>query len=207
VRRLNSLPAFGEEDRSRTTAESIDDAVADVTAALAAEPIDPPSAQAALQALRAQADGLIALGPGSPHTLTLYSAQHDYTTRALVAAFQQRTGIAVRVHFGDDEQLANQLILEGSSTPTDVFLTENSLPLMLLSGEGMLARVDPSTLSRVPGRFNSPNQDWVGVAARETALVFNPQMVTDGQLPRSLLDLGQPRGATRPTECVCATVR
>jgi iron(III) transport system substrate-binding protein len=183
---------FGIRARSQTSAQSIEDAMADVTAALGSEPVDAAAAQAALQTLRAQADGLIALGPGSPQTLTVYSAQHDYTTKALVAAFQQRTGITVRVHFGDDEQLANQLVVEGSATPADVFLTENSLPLMLLSQQGLLARVDPFTLSKVPARFNSPDQDWVGIAARETALIYNPQVISDTQLPNSLLDLGQP---------------
>ncbi len=77
---------FGIRARSRATAEWIEDAMSDVAAALAPEIVDPASAQAALQTLRAQADGLIALGPGTPQTLTLYSAQPSGGERFAVAA-------------------------------------------------------------------------------------------------------------------------
>ena len=76
---------------------------------------------------------------GAGNTLTLYSAQHQGMTNALVKAFERKTGATVRVRFGEDEGLANQIVQEGSASPADVLLSENTPPLELLAGKGLLA--------------------------------------------------------------------
>jgi iron(III) transport system substrate-binding protein len=129
---------------------------------------------------------------GSGGTITLYNAQHEQLTNALVAAFTKQTGINVRVRSGEEPELANQLVEEGSASPADVFLTENSPPLVLLSEKGLLARLPASTLASIPARYDSPVGDWVGLAARATALIYNPKLLPAAQLPRSILDLADP---------------
>jgi iron(III) transport system substrate-binding protein len=131
-------------------------------------------------------------GPTSGGTITLYSGQHEGLTKALVAAFTKQTGTKVQVRNGEDPQLANQLVTEGKASPADVVLTENSPALTLLADKGRLAAVDPATLANVPSRYNSPAGKWVGVAGRETALIYNPKVIPTNQLPASVLDLAQP---------------
>ena len=75
-------------------------------------------------------------GSSSGGTLTLYSAQHEQMTNALAKAFERKTGATVRVRFGEDEGLANQIVQEGSASPADALLTENTPPLELLSKKG-----------------------------------------------------------------------
>jgi iron(III) transport system substrate-binding protein len=128
----------------------------------------------------------------SGNTLTLYSAQHEQMTNALAKAFERKTGATVRIRFGEDEGLANQIVQEGSASPADVLLSENTPPLELLAGKGLLAQVNGSTLARVPARYDSPSGRWVGVAARETALIYNPKLIAIRQLPASILDLAKP---------------
>jgi iron(III) transport system substrate-binding protein len=113
-------------------------------------------------------------------------------TKSLVAAFEKQTGITVRVRFGEDEELANQIVAEGSSSPADLHLTENSPPLVLLEEKHMLAKVTPSAYTKVPARYSSPTRAWVGVAGRATALVYNPKLVPASMLPSSILDLAKP---------------
>jgi iron(III) transport system substrate-binding protein len=140
--------------------------------------------------------GVLAAGCGSSSspggTLTLYSAQHEQLTNALVKAFEKKTGATVRVRFGEDEGLANQIVQEGSASPADVLLTENTPPLELLAEKGLLAKVDSATLAQVPARYDSPSGHWVGVAARETVLIYNPKLVSAARLPPSILDLAKP---------------
>jgi iron(III) transport system substrate-binding protein len=140
----------------------------------------------------------------STDTLTLYSAQHEKLTNAFAKAFEKQTGTKVRVRFGDDEGLANQIAQEGEASPADVLLTENTPPLELLAEKGLLSKVPSSTLARVPARYDSPTGHWVGVAARETALIYNPKLIGAGQLPPSILDLAKPawkgRLAIAPSE-------
>lgn len=125
-------------------------------------------------------------------TLTLYAGQHQQMVRLLVDAFEKQSGIHVEVRYGEAPQLANQLILEGKRTPADVFFAENSPELMRLQDKGLLAPVDKSTLEQIPARYSSDKGDWVGVLARENVLTWNPRLIKQSALPKSLLDLAQP---------------
>jgi iron(III) transport system substrate-binding protein len=125
-------------------------------------------------------------------TLNLYSAQHEQTVDLLTKAFTKETGIDVKVHSGEAPELASELLKEGASSHADVFFTENSPELELLSEKGLLAKVAPATLASVPAADSGSNGDWVGVLARENVLVFNKAMTKEEQLPSSLLDLAKP---------------
>ncbi|HEY2132673.1 MAG TPA: iron ABC transporter substrate-binding protein [Acetobacteraceae bacterium] len=125
-------------------------------------------------------------------TLTLYAAQHEQTVDMITKAFTKATGIEVKVREGEAPELASQLVKEGAATPADVFFTENSPELMLLSERGLLAKTDPATLARVPAQDSGPDGDWVGVLSRENVLVFNTGMIQDQALPASLMDLAKP---------------
>jgi iron(III) transport system substrate-binding protein len=126
-------------------------------------------------------------------TLVLYSAQHEQMTEAFAKGFEEKTGAKVEVREGEDEELANQVEQEGSASPADVILTENTPPLEALAEKGLLAKVEKPTLEQVPAQYNSDEGDWVGVAARETVMVYNPELVAESELPKSILELGEPQ--------------
>ncbi len=146
--------------------------------------------------LRLVLPAVLCFGMASPGTLaaslTLYSAQHEQTVDLLTKAFTKETGIEVKVHNGEAPELASQIVREGASSPADVFFTENSPELELLSEKGLLAKVAPATLASVPAQDSSPAGDWVGVLARENVLVFNKDMIQEASLPASLFDLAKP---------------
>ena len=125
-------------------------------------------------------------------SLTLYSAQHEQTVDILTKEFTKETGIDVKVHSGEAPELASQLVKEGRSSPADVFFTENSPELELLSEKGLLAKVAPATLASVPAQDSGSDGDWVGVLARENVLAYNTGMIKEADLPASLLDLAKP---------------
>src|SRR5580658_6246167 len=131
----------------------------------------------------------LGLGIVSPHaraaSITLYSAQHEQTVDLLTKAFTKETGIDVKVHSGEAPELASELMKEGAASHADLFFTENSPELELLSEKGLLAKVALATLANVPGVDSGSNGDWVGVLARENVLVFNKNMIKEGELPSS----------------------
>jgi iron(III) transport system substrate-binding protein len=128
----------------------------------------------------------------SANTITLYNGQHPQTTTALVRAFTKATGIHVTVRSDDENVLADQIAAEAHS-PADVIYTENSQPLQFLQEKELLDRLPARILDHVPSRFNSTAQDWVGVSARVSVLVYNTSKLQPSQLPRSVLDLAEPR--------------
>ena len=131
-------------------------------------------------------------GSAEATKLTLYSAQHQQMIDMLVQGFRRETGIEIAVHKGEAPEIANQLAQEGSSSPADVYITENSPELLLLEEKGLLAKVDPATLSQVPAKYSSPTGAWVGILARENVLEYNIGAVKESELPASLLDLAKP---------------
>jgi iron(III) transport system substrate-binding protein len=142
------------------------------------------------------AGGLAACGgaaSGSSQSITLYNGQHVQTAESIISGFERATGITVNVRNDDEDVLADQIVAEGASSPADVIWTENSPALEFLQGKGLLAKVDPATLARIPARYNSPQGDWVGVSARVSVLVYNPRLIPRSQLPTSVLELASPR--------------
>jgi len=130
---------------------------------------------------------------GSAQTITLYNGQHEQTTQALVTAFERQTGIKVKVRSDSEAVLTAQILQEGSRSPADVIYTENSPPLTRLADQHLLAPVDASTLASVPARYDSPAEDWAGVSARVTVLVYNTRALSQTQLPASAMDLANPK--------------
>ena len=134
-----------------------------------------------------------ATGPIAGQTITLYNAQHEQTTSALVAAFTAKTGVKVKVRSDDEDLLTAQIEQEGGHSPADVFYAENSPWLAQLDAKGMLAKVDASTLAQVPAKDSGSTGDWVGVSARVSAIVYNTQDLTAAQVPTSVLALADPQ--------------
>jgi iron(III) transport system substrate-binding protein len=135
-------------------------------------------------------------GPASGNsetTITLYNGQHEQTADNLISAFEQKTGIHVVVRSDDEDVLADQIAAEGSRSPADLLLTENSPPLESLQAKGLLAAVTPATLARTPARYNSPHGDWVGVSARVSVIIYNPSLISASQLPSHVSQLADPQ--------------
>jgi iron(III) transport system substrate-binding protein len=132
-------------------------------------------------------------GSGGGSSILLYNGQHPQVTAELVAAFEKQTHIPVSVRTNDGIVLADQLLQEGSSTPADVYLTENSPELEDLEQHGLLAKLESSTLAQVPARYQSSSGEWAGIARRISALAYDPALIPAGRLPKSILELAQPR--------------
>lgn len=125
-------------------------------------------------------------------TLVLYNAQHEEVGQAWADAFTAKTGIKVDVRNGSDFDLANQIVAEGAASPADVFITENSPAMSLVSSKDLFSPVDAATAAQVPTQYSSSKGDWVGVAARSTVFVYSPTTLSDDQLPKSIMDLAKP---------------
>ena len=100
-----------------------------------------------------------------------------------MAGFEKQTGIKVKVRSDDEDVLGNQILQEGSSSPADVFYTENTPVLEELQEKGLLAPMPASTLAAVPAEYGSPQGDWVGVSARVSVLVYNTSQIKSSELP------------------------
>lgn len=157
------------------------------------KPAGPGGARLALMA----SVGLAAAGAGparaeAPAALVLYAAQHEQMVDQLAKSFTAQTGIPVKIRTGEAPELAAQIIREGDASPADVFFTENSPELTLLDEKHLLEQLPPSILDPVPARYSAADGDWVGVLARENVLAYDPKLIAQDALPKSLMDLAKP---------------
>lgn len=124
--------------------------------------------------------------------IVVYNAQHENLVKSWVDGFTKETGIKVTLRNGDDSELGNQLVQEGSASPADVFLTENSPSMVLVDNAKLFAPLDAETLKQVPAEYRPAHGRWIGIAARSTVFVYNPKKLSEQQLPKSLMDLAKP---------------
>ncbi len=166
------------------------------SAASAAAESPAASSAAGSASSAAEQEGDEAVGTGSGG-IVVYNAQHENLTQAWAEEFTKETGIAVEMRNGSDNELANQLVAEGSGSPADVFLTENSPGMNIVEKAGLFAPVDAATIAQVPAQFNPSTGNWVGIAARSTVFVYNPALLPESELPASIMDLQDPAWSGR----------
>jgi len=133
-----------------------------------------------------------ALAADSSEGIVIYNAQHENLVKSWVDGFTKETGIKVTLRNGGDSELGNQLVQEGAASPADVFLTENSPSMVLVDNARLFAPLEADTLKQVTPEYRPEHGRWVGIAARSTVFVYNPQKISESQLPNSLMDLAKP---------------
>lgn len=130
-------------------------------------------------------------------TLTIYSGRREELVAPIIAQFVEETGIQAEVRYGNMAEMVATILEEGDNSPADVLFVQDASGLGALAREGRLRRLPSDILERVPLRFQSPQGVWVGTSGRARVLVYNPDLVSADELPRSLLDLTQPQWAGR----------
>lgn len=136
--------------------------------------------------------GSSAFAADNEEGIVIYNAQHENLVQSWVDGFTKETGIKVTLRNGGDTELGNQLVQEGSVSPADVFLTENSPAMTLVDNANLFAPLDADTLKQVPAAYRPAHGRWIGIAARSTVFVYNPSKISPAQVPTSLMDLAKP---------------
>lgn len=134
--------------------------------------------------------------PSDPHVV-LYVSADDHIARQVVDAFESKTGIDVRV-VGDTEQtkttgLANRLRAEKDHPRADVFWSSEVFMTVALAEEGVLAPYDSAAAADRPAAFRDPQNRWFGFGARARVIVYAPDRVEPSEVPRTWMDLTDPR--------------
>lgn len=125
--------------------------------------------------------------------LVLYSGRNENFVTPVVEAFTEATGINVRVRYGDGtSDLATTIINEGETTDADVFWAQDPAWIGAIGDEGLLSTLPDDILSLVPEAYQDGDGQWVGVTARSRVLVYNPELVSEDELPASVHELVDP---------------
>jgi iron(III) transport system substrate-binding protein len=125
--------------------------------------------------------------------LVVYSGRNEDLVQPIIDRFTEETGIDVAVRYAGTGELAAQLLEEGERTEADVFFAQDGGALGAIAKEGLFTELPDETLDRVDERFRADDGRWVGVSGRARVIAYNPDAVPEGEVPRSVLELTDPR--------------
>ncbi len=154
----------------------------------------PPSiADVAAYAGPDRAERLVA-GARRDGTLTLYSSAPTEDTGALIAAFEAKYGVKVRLWRSGSEAILTRAVNESRSGRADVDVIETAGPEMeALTREKLLAPLaGPALADLVPSALR-PDGAWVGTRYSVFAAAYNTQAVAAADVPHRYEDLLDPK--------------
>lgn len=128
-------------------------------------------------------------GDDSTVTLTVYTDQHAQLVSALTDAYTAETGVKFNIQ---QDATFGQIEAEGAASPADIFLSEDPAPVAQLAKAGLLTPIEASTMDQVRPSLSSPDDVWVAYAARTRALFYNPTLIAESDLPKSLTQIADP---------------
>lgn len=121
-------------------------------------------------------------------TLVIYSGRSEELVQPIIDQFAEEFGVTVEVRYGDSAEMAALILEEGDASPADVFFSQDAGALGAISQEGIFAELPEDVLSRVDARFSDPDGLWVGISGRARAVVYNSEVVSEADIPESILD-------------------
>lgn len=131
---------------------------------------------------------------GATDELILYSGRNENFVRPVVDAFTAATGITVRVRYGDGtSDLASTILNEGETTNADLFWSQDAAWIGAVGDRGLLADLPDEILNLVDPAYRDADGQWVGVTGRSRVFVYNPDLVSEDELPSSVNELTGPR--------------
>jgi iron(III) transport system substrate-binding protein len=125
--------------------------------------------------------------------LVIYSGRQEALVQPVVDDFQAETGIEVSVRYGNTAQLAAQIIEEGDRTKADVYFSQDGGALGALTKHGMLTELPADVLGLVDPRYRADDGSWIGTSARARVIVYDPDQLTEADVPDSVFELTEPQ--------------
>lgn len=131
--------------------------------------------------------------PAFAQELVIYSARADNLLKPIVAKYEQKTGVKLKIVSDKAGPLMAKLKAEGSNTPADVLITVDGGNLWQATQDGLFQPVKSKTLTdNIPAHLRDPNNHWFGMSVRARTIFFNPDQVKAGELS-SYADLAHPK--------------
>ena len=125
-------------------------------------------------------------------TITLYSGRSEELIAPLLEKFTEETGIGIEVRYAGSAELAAQILEEGSNVQADVFFSQDAGALGAVSEAGLFKPLNSDITELVESKYRAADNTWVGVSGRSRVLSYNPELISQADIPKSVFDLANP---------------
>ena len=135
--------------------------------------------------------------PESPGQVVVYSSVDEVFARPIAQRFEKDTGIQVQLVPDTEETkstgLLNRLMAERERPQADVFWSGDPVRAAILKSKGISTTYKSPEAKGLPTLYSDPEGHWTGFSARARVLIYNKDLVGEGQEPKSVMDLNDPR--------------
>lgn len=125
--------------------------------------------------------------------LVVYSGRKESALKPVVELFERKTGIRVALKVGKSSGLANEILQERQRPRADIFIATEAGICELLAREGLLEPYAAPGARSIPAEYKSAKGYWTGISGRARVILYNTDLVKAGEVPRSVLDVADPR--------------
>lgn len=127
-------------------------------------------------------------------TLTIYSGRSEALLQPVIDAFKaQNPNVEVLLKSGSNSELANALLEEQNNPQADVFVTTELVTIQTLAQQGAFESYRPEAADQLPAEFVGADDLWVGLTRRARVIMYNTDLVTEEEAPKSIFDLTDPK--------------
>lgn len=144
---------------------------------------------------------LLSLGcEGTPQKsgeVVVYTSVDQVYSEPVLEEFARKTGIRVKPVFDVEASkttgLVNRLIAEKDNPQCDVFWNGEVARTLILKKKGILAPYRSPLAEGIPKHLKDEEGYWTGFAARARVIAYNTNLLSEQEVPQSILDLADPK--------------
>jgi iron(III) transport system substrate-binding protein len=126
--------------------------------------------------------------------LVVYTSRSEALIKPAIEAFEQANpGVEVVLLTGRDGELSAKMLEERANPQADVFINTDSLSIAGLGAQGLFAPNDSSAVAQVPAEYRADDGSWVGLTLRARVIMYNTNLVTAEEAPKSVFELTDPK--------------
>jgi iron(III) transport system substrate-binding protein len=127
----------------------------------------------------------------------VYCSADKEFAELIFKAYEAKTGTNVLPLYDTEETktagLTARLVAEKARPQADVFWSSDTSRAVALVDQNLAAVYVPPTATAIPARYKDAQGRWTGFAARIRVLLYNTNNVKPSDIPKSILDLANPR--------------
>jgi iron(III) transport system substrate-binding protein len=133
-----------------------------------------------------------AAGPSGE--LTVYTSRAEALFKPVVEAFNaQYPDVKLTVLSGSNGELAAKILEERNNPQADVLINSDTLTMESLAAEGVFQANDSAAVKAVPEAYRADDGNWTALTLRPRVIMYNTDLVKPEDLPKSVLDLADPK--------------
>jgi len=136
--------------------------------------------------------GFTGCGRSGPEVV-VYTSVDEIFSRPVAERFEKEHKVKVTLVTDTEETkstgLVNRLIAEKDRPRADVFWSGDPVRTAILKSKGVTAAYQSPQANDLPKKFSDPDGHWTGFSARARIIIFNKNLVKEGEEPRATMDL------------------